>query len=278
MTLDRHDLQGTTMTTDRTFLRSTLRATTLAAAAALAACGGGSDKPDIPFESKPITVTGTAATSTAAAPTVTALAARPVTIDCRNGHGTAMTDANGNYSVTTTGLSSPPCVVTVTIATGPTAVVLRAIAAGDGSRANITPLTEMLTQYVWAQTGYVFPAGQSDYATQPPTGLTQENRFRDLMLPAGTLAASVARVQAVLQANQVAPAVVIPTDFLTAQLDAKTASNPGNAQSQVIEQLRAKTLTPQTGQTAANVVTAAGLASTQVLARLHVDARARLLP
>lgn len=257
---------------------SLLRAAALAAIATLAACGGGTGEPDIPFESKAITVSGTVATSTAANSAVTALAATPVMIDCRNGHGTAMTDANGNYSVTTTGLTSPPCVVTATIATGPAAVVLRTIATGSGSRANITPLTEMLTQYVWAQTGYVFPVGQTDFAGQPATGLTNENRFRDLMQSSERLNASVARVLAVLQANQAAPAVAVPADFLSGPLVAKTASNPGDSHSQALEQLRTKALTAQAGQAAATVLTAAGLPSPQILARLNADAKTRLLP
>lgn len=264
------------MHTTSTIARTAQRGLTLAVLAALAACGG-AEAPDIPFESKPITVTGTVAASLAASAAVTALAV-PVTLDCRNGHGTAMSDANGNYSVTTTGLTSGPCVVTATIVNGTAATVLRSIAAGDGSRANVTPLTEMLTQYVWAQTGWVFPAGQSNYATQPGTSLAEQNRFRDVMQNKATLDASVARVLAVLQDNQVSPAVAIPVDFLTGQLVAKTASNPGNVQSQVLEQLRTKSLTPLAGQTAATVITAGGLPSTQILARLDADAKARLLP
>ncbi|QBE61925.1 hypothetical protein [Pseudoduganella lutea] len=262
------------MTTRSTILRGVLRASTLAILATLAACGGTED-PDIPFQSKPITVSGTVATSRAADATTTALNV-PVTLDCRNGHGTAMSDASGNYTVTTTGLTSGPCVVTATIVSGTTATVLRSLAAGDGSRANVTPLTEMLTQYVWAQTGFVFPAGQSNYATQPGSALAELNRFRDLMANQVTLDASLGRVIAVAQASEAAPAVAIPADFLTGQLVARTASNPGNAQSKVMEDLRARPLAAPNA--ASNVIDAGGLPAAPLLALLHADARARLLP
>lgn len=273
------------MKTKHTCLPAAMRASCLFAAATLSACGGGGGgSPEIPFESRPITVRGTVATSTAANPATTAVA-MPVTIDCRNGHGATMSDANGNYTVTTTGLTSGPCVVTATMTTnvttgnaGTTAVQLRAPARGDGSRANITPLTEALTQYLFTQSRFVFPAGQSSLSSQPATGLTELNRFRDLMASDATLNATIGRVIAVIEASQAAPAVRIPADFLTGELVAKTAANPGNAHSQVLEQLRAKALTPVAGQAAATVVTATGLPSAPLLLRLDADAKNNLLP
>ncbi len=262
------------MTSKSTLVRGALRISSLAVLVALAACGGASD-PDIPFESKAITVTGTVAASMAATPATTALNV-PVLLTCRNGEGTAMSDANGNYTVTTTGLSSGPCVVTATIVSGTAATVLRSVAPGDGSRANITPLTEMLTQYIWAQTGFVFPAGQSNYATQPASALSELPRFKDLMQSSTQLAASTGRVLALVQSNQAAPAIAVPGDFLNAQLVTKTAANPGNVQSQVLEQLRTKAMTAPNG--GSTVITAAGLPSAPVLTLLVADARTRLLP
>ncbi|GEM_PF-2030338 len=263
------------MTTIRTAWLATAPRLPLAAALpalfALAACGGG-NHPDIPFDSKPITVTGTVATSNAATPSGTALAAVPVTLDCRNGHATAMTDANGNYSMTTSGLSSGPCVVTATIPAAATSTVLRAIAAGSGSVANVTPLTEALVQYVATQSAL------SPAQNQPATALASSNTFQALAAGDATFGASSARVVAVLQANMVAPAVAVPADFLTGQLIARTAANPGNAQSLVLEQLRGKALTTVAGQTAATVLGATGQPSAQILLRLGADAKTHLLP
>lgn len=234
--------------------------------ATLAGCGG-SGEPDVPFTSAPITVTGTAATSTSASAN-NAIAGASVTLDCRNGHGIAMTDATGSYSVTTTGLTSGPCVVTATTSTG---VLWRSLAAGDGSRANITPLTEMLYQYVSAQ------AGVDPRNNQPPTLLASSNKYQSLMASALTLSASLARVTAVIQANTVAPSVIVPTGFLTATLVAKTATAAGNEQSLILDQLRAKALTTVTGQAAATAITAAGQPSAQILLRLDADAKLNLL-
>lgn len=237
--------------------------------ACLSGCGGGSE-PVLNFESKAITVTGTAATSTSANTATTALAAIPVTLDCRNGHATAMTDANGNYTMTVTGLSQGPCVVTATLPSGATSTLLRSLAADNGSVANITPLTEMLVQYVSAQVG--LPATQS----QPATNLASSNKLQTLA-KAGGLATSSASVASVIMANTVAPAVNVPTDFLTGQLQAKVQGNAGNAQSLVLEQLRTKSLTTVAGQSAATVIAATGQPSAQILLRLDAVAKANLV-
>lgn len=262
------------MHTYSTIMKPALRASTIAVFATLAACGG-TDDPDIPFESKPITVSGTVATSTSANTATTALSV-PVLLHCRNGHGTAMSDANGNYSVTTTGLSSGPCLVVASIPTGSTAVVLRAPAAGDGSRVNVTPLTEMLTQYIWARTNFVFPAGQSNYATRPPSELTDLAQYKDLMANKAELTSTMARVATVVQNNQAAPVVAVPADYLSGPLVAKTSANPGDAHSQVLEKLRVQKMNG--ANASATVVGTNGLPTAQILNVLLADARANKLP
>lgn len=108
----------------------------LAAAALLAACGGGSDstpsEPVTPAPTPTLAITGTAATGAA-------LAGREVQAKCATGTGTATTGANGSYSISITN-GALPCVLRTTLADG---TPLLSLAAGSGNTAkgNITPLS-----------------------------------------------------------------------------------------------------------------------------------------
>lgn len=103
------------------------------AISALAACGGGSS-------STQLTVTGTAATGKA-------LDGAAISVTCKTGTGTATSNSAGNYSASITD-GKGPCVLTATKG----ATTLRSIAPGAGV-ANITPLTDLLTNYLATRAG-----------------------------------------------------------------------------------------------------------------------------
>ncbi|HJW57951.1 MAG TPA: carboxypeptidase regulatory-like domain-containing protein [Burkholderiaceae bacterium] len=104
-----------------------------AAAASLVACGGGGSDSSI-------SVTGTAATGAA-------LSGANVTATCASGTGSATSGTDGTYNVSITN-GKAPCVLVATKG----ATVLRSIAPAAGV-ANITPLTDMLVEYVATRAG-----------------------------------------------------------------------------------------------------------------------------
>lgn len=105
------------------------------ATSALVACGGGTDSGGSPVG----TVNGTAAVGAA-------LANASITLTCKNGSGSTTATSNGAYSATFA--FDGPCTIT---ATGG-ATTIRSLAAGTGTF-NVTPLTELLLEYIAAQLG-----------------------------------------------------------------------------------------------------------------------------
>ncbi|ABE36969.1 hypothetical protein DR64_8697 [Paraburkholderia xenovorans LB400] len=105
------------------------------ATGALVACGGGSGSGGPPVG----TVSGTAAVGAA-------LANASITLSCKNGSGSATSDASGVYSATFA--FDGPCTIT---ATGG-GITIHSFAAGAGTF-NVTPLTELLLDYIAGQLG-----------------------------------------------------------------------------------------------------------------------------
>ena len=105
------------------------------ATSALVACGGGTSSGGSPVG----TVGGTAAVGAA-------LANASITLTCKNGSGSATANASGAY--TATFAFDGPCAIT---ATGG-AVTIHSFAAGAGTY-NVTPLTELLLDYLAGQLG-----------------------------------------------------------------------------------------------------------------------------
>ena len=102
------------------------------ATSALVACGGSGDSPGA-------TVSGTAAVGVA-------MANASIVLTCKNGTGSVTANASGAYSATFK--FDGPCAIT---ATGG-AVTIHSFAAGAGTY-NVTPLTELLLDYLAGQLG-----------------------------------------------------------------------------------------------------------------------------
>lgn len=133
----------------------------LTAAAALAACGGGSEETVAPPLATSVTIAGTAAKGAA-------LAGAAVSIKCAAGTGTATTASNGTYTVTITG-GNLPCALKVV---GTEGSVFHSVVAGTTNSgnfaANITPLTEMMVaQIAGAAPGSFFDGFSSSTAVTP---------------------------------------------------------------------------------------------------------------
>ncbi|MDT8838264.1 carboxypeptidase regulatory-like domain-containing protein [Paraburkholderia fungorum] len=105
------------------------------ATGALVACGGGASTGNSPVG----TVSGTAAVGAA-------LANASITLTCKNGSGSATANSNGAYTATFS--FDGPCAIT---ATGG-AITIHSFAAGAGTF-NVTPLTELLLDYIAGQLG-----------------------------------------------------------------------------------------------------------------------------
>ncbi|MFT3819061.1 MAG: hypothetical protein QM750_15705 [Rubrivivax sp.] len=104
------------------------------ALAALAACGGGGGD-DSGGSTSTLALTGTAATSAAAANV-------PAEAKCRGGNGSGTTQADGSFSLTLPAGAALPCMLKVTVASD----ALHSLATGSGSsaRANVTSVTELV--------------------------------------------------------------------------------------------------------------------------------------
>ncbi|MCX4172744.1 MULTISPECIES: carboxypeptidase regulatory-like domain-containing protein [Paraburkholderia] len=102
------------------------------ATSVLVACGGSGDSPGA-------TVSGTAAVGVA-------MANASIVLTCKNGTGSATANASGAYSATFK--FDGPCAIT---ATGG-AITIHSFAAGAGTY-NVTPLTELLLDYLAGQLG-----------------------------------------------------------------------------------------------------------------------------
>ena len=122
----------------RTERRVALVAALVALATGLAACGSGGDDAGTdaaPAPTATLTLTGRAATG---AP----IAGGPVDVRCASGSGSAVTGADGSYTVTIPA-GALPCVARVTPATGP---ALHSLARGSAASATaqITPATQLV--------------------------------------------------------------------------------------------------------------------------------------
>lgn len=214
-------------------------------ASTLVACGGSSDNgtPTPPPVSNPppvvtppvsyaITVSGTAATGAA-------IANATMTATCRTGSATAQTGADGSFTVKVPAPGEGPCVLSVT----QNGVTLRSIAAGDGAKANVTPLTEMLVSYIATSSG----AG----TTASPAQLVQSKNVQTIIGNATMMQATLNRVAQVVS---IAAGVSVSTDFLSATLVPKSASNPGNAQDAILEALKSRNVVGANGAPAAAVL------------------------
>lgn len=219
----------------------------------LAACGGDDPPPPIavtpppvvgvppppPVISYAITISGTAATGAA-------IANATVSAACMSGVATATTATDGAFTVKVPAPAEGPCVLSVNNED----VVLRSIATGDGAKANITPLTEMLVSHIAVATG----AG----STATPAQLSKNANVKTTVNNATMMLATANRVSAIV-GN--AAGVSVPNDFLSATLIPKSATNPGNALDAVLEMMKAK-----------NVVNAKGKASAAIEEVLRKDA------
>ena len=105
------------------------------ATGALVACGGGTSSGSSPVG----TVSGTAAVGAA-------MANASITLSCKNGSGSATATSTGGYSATFA--FDGPCAITSTSG----AITIHSFAAGTGTY-NVTPLTELLLNYIAGQLG-----------------------------------------------------------------------------------------------------------------------------
>lgn len=206
-------------------------------ASTLAACGGSdNDTPPVSVTPPPvsyaITMSGTAATGAA-------IANAALTASCKTGSASAQTNADGSYTIKVAAPGEGPCILSVT----QNGVTLRSIASGDGAKANITPLTEMLVSYIATSSG----AGTS--AT--PAQLAQS---KSVQLIVGNATMMQATLNRVAQVVSTAAGISVPTDFLTASLVPKSATNPGNAQDAILESLKSRNIVGANGAPAASVL------------------------
>jgi hypothetical protein len=140
---------------------------------------------------------------------------------------------------------------------------MRSLVLGDGGRANITPLTELLVDYVQVQIG-AGSGGAGTGAGVAPTSIATNARLETLLKTPATLANSVNRVIAAIQSAGNVGDVGIPADFLGAPLVARVNATtdpvaptvPGNAQDLVLETLRARGVIGATGLVSPTVVNA----------------------
>lgn len=204
--------------------------------ATLAGCGGGSgavNPDDLPGS---ITITGTAATVVAGG-TSNAIGGAAVYATCARGDGTTMTNADGTFTVTVAKPGVAPCVLQLFRTDN---VSLRSIATGNGNF-NITPMTELLVQYISAQISTTaLPVSSS--TVNPATILTTNAGYAKLLSTPALLNNSIARAGDIAKTfpAPATPALAVPADYLSGQLVAKTATNPGNAQNAFLEALRAR--------------------------------------
>jgi hypothetical protein len=185
----------------------------LAFAGALAACGGGGGDSGGSAVPTSLALTGTAATGAA-------IAGQTVDVKCATGTGSAVTQANGNFSVSISG-GALPCVLRVTAADG---TLLHSVATGGGASAvaNLTPLTELVVAALTAAEPGTLYSGFSAGT-------------------AGAVTAANITAAITLVVNKLAPLLDLSTigNPLTATLVAANGANPGDAYDVVLDSLKA---------------------------------------
>ncbi len=222
---------------------------------ALAACGGGAggDGGRVPNLSGSVTITGTAATVIAGSAS-NAIGGAEVLATCARGAASTMTNADGSFSVTVANPGAAPCVLQLFRADNSS---LRSIATGPGNF-NITPVTELLVAYISTQV--TTPAVPVTPGTvNSAVTLSTNAAFAKLASTPALLSNSIARVGEIVKTfpAPATPGLVVPSDWLTGQLVAKTPSNPGNAQNAFLEALRARNTITATGTVNGNATSEA---------------------
>ena len=162
----------------------------------IVACGGGGSSGNPPFG----TVGGTAAIGAA-------LANATVKLTCKNGSGNTTTDANGAYSATFS--FDGPCAITATSG----AVTVDSFASGAGTF-NVTPLTELLLDYIAAEQGTTLSALLA--------GITSNSSFQGALTNSALIASAETAVVQILE--QTYGISLSTTSFLTASF---TPGQPG---------------------------------------------------
>jgi hypothetical protein len=183
----------------------------------LVACGGGGGGTAAVTPST-LTITGTGATGTA-------IAGAAVTAKCKVGTGTAVTQADGSYTLSITD-GQLPCVLEIVNPVG--GVKLHSLVFGTGSTANgnITPLTEMATARVLgSEPNVFFAAFDATVATQKITATNVQAAQTDVgLVLAGTVDTTALG------------------NFISAPLKAATQGSPtsGDAQDKLLDALKLK--------------------------------------
>ena len=101
--------------------------------------------------------------------------------------------------------------------------------------------------------------GAGTGAGVPPSTIVANAKVNSVLTTPATLSNSINRLIATIKgaAGSTAPTLVIPVDFLSANLVAKSATVAvGNEQDVILDTLRTRNLVTATGAPAANVVTA----------------------
>jgi hypothetical protein len=180
-------------------LKSTFRVLAMAGLLGLSACGGGGGGSSSSSEMK---VSGTAATGKA-------LDGATVAVTCVAGSGSAVANAAGSYSVTITD-GRGPCLLTATKG----GTVLRSVTPGAGI-ANITPLTDILVNYLAARAG-----------TTPESMLSSANG-RAIIADTNALTAGQAAVVSYLQTTY--GVTITSPNFLTVAITPPSGGTQSNS-------------------------------------------------
>lgn len=181
--------------------------------ALLTACGGGGGGGGGTATSS-ITLQGVAATGAA-------ISGGTVDVKCKNGTGTATTNADGTYSVTVTD-GAQPCILR---AIDPiTKVELFSIVESGGTTANITPVTSLVVA--------------NTLGDSPATSFSSFNSTVHDKITAANISAAVTRVQAATAAIGT-DADMTGVDIMKGSLTAATESAGGDATDKKIDALMA---------------------------------------
>ncbi len=189
--------------------------------AAVVACGGGGSS------STTLTVRGTAAIGKA-------LDGALVTVTCTSGTGSATSNSDGSYTVSITD-GKGPCILTATKG----ATVLRSVAPGAGV-INITPLTDMLIDYL---------------ATR--TGTTAENLLNNIdgkAILSDTKALAEGQASVINLIKTTFGVSLEVENFLTATITPQTGSTAQNAADKDLDLLKTNNVVTSTGTPAPNVI------------------------
>ncbi len=186
----------------------------LVASLALTACGGGGGGGGVGTAASSITLKGVAATGAA-------ISGGTVDVKCKNGTGTATTNADGTYTVTVAD-GAQPCILR---AIDPiTKVELFSIVESGGTTANITPVTSLVVA--------------NTLGDSPASSFSSFNSAVHDKITASNISTAVTRVQAATAAIGT-DADMTGVDIMKGQLIAATDSAGGDATDKKIDALMA---------------------------------------